>query len=53
MDSFWVFLSMGDVTGRFVGTLIAKVGQKEISGSIEPSKVPEIGLKRDARNHKK
>ena len=50
---FVFFLSMGNVTGRFVGTLIAKVGQKGIPVSIEPSKGTEMELKREARNDKK
>ena len=44
---------MGDVTGRFVDTLTAKVGQKGILRSIDPSKVAEMGPKREARNGKK
>ena len=44
---------MGDVTGRFVGTLIAKVSQKGILSSIDPSKVAEMGPRREARNDKK
>jgi hypothetical protein len=44
---------MGDVTGRFLGTLIAKVGHKGILGSIDPSKVAEMGHRRELRNDKK
>ena len=36
---------MGDITGRFVSTLIAKVGQKGVLTSIDPSKVAEMDLK--------
>ena len=46
------FLSIGDITGRFVGTLIANVGQKGISRSSEPSKGVEIGPKREPLNDK-
>ena len=53
MECLLAFLSMGDVTGRFLGTLIAKVGQKGILRSIDPSKVAEMGPRREARNDKK
>ena len=43
---------MGDLTGRFVGTLIANVGQKGISRSSEPSKGVEMGPKREPQNDK-